>query len=98
MQLIVHPNGQIRCLYSETINLTQLGRLLIRRGSYVEPDELGQWRADLGPCMGPILGPFGERSEALAAEERWLLEHWLTLAAASVSFLEAEQIALAIIA
>ena len=98
MQLIVHPSGQICCLYSETINLAQLGRLLIRRGSHVEPNDQGQWHADLGPCAGPILGPFAQRSDALAAEEHWLLEHWLAFAAMGVCSFEAEQIAMAIIA
>jgi hypothetical protein len=96
MQLIVHPNGQARCLYSETIDLAQLGRLVIRRGSYVEPDDRGHWRADLAPCAGPVLGPFGQRSEALAAEEHWLLEHWLAFAMLATGPLEAERIALAI--
>jgi len=80
MQLLIEPDGTVRCLYREAIELAQLGTLLIRRGSYVEPDEQGQWRADLAPSAGPVLGPFRQRSEALAAEEAWLTEHWLTLA------------------
>lgn len=36
--------------------------------SYVEPDAGEFWRAD----MGPVLAPFRNRMEALAAEREWL--------------------------
>jgi len=29
------------------------------------------------PALGPVLGPFLNRSAALAAERDWLLENWL---------------------
>ena len=32
------------------------------------------WVADLRISGGPVLGPFAERAEAIAAEERWLTE------------------------
>ena len=78
MQLIVEPGGNVRCVYDETIPLTALGRLTIKRGSHVEPNSNGQWLADLSPVAGPVLGPFENRSEALTAERRWLEEHWLS--------------------
>jgi hypothetical protein len=77
MQLVIHGDGSCRCLYSETIDLQQLGALSIRRASHVEPDALGHWYADLSPVSGPLLGPFLARSEALAAEESWILAHHL---------------------
>lgn len=77
MQLVIDPQGQVRCLYSETIDLAKLGALSIRRGSFVEPNEEGQWTADLAPVGGPCLGPFRNRSDALAAEVAWLEQHWL---------------------
>lgn len=77
MELLIEPSGSIRCLYGEAIDLAQLGRLSIRRGSRVEPDEQGHWTADLSPVAGPVLGPFATRSEALAAEVAWLRAHWL---------------------
>jgi hypothetical protein len=77
MQLMIDPHGQVRCLYDEAIDLTALGTLVIQRASHVEPDEHGHWLADLSPVGGPSLGPFGKRSEALAAEQVWLEEHWL---------------------
>ena len=78
MQLLVEPGGAVRCIYSEQVDLSALGRPTIRRGSHVEPTEDGRWTADLSPVNGPVLGPFDCRSQALAAEVRWLEEHWLT--------------------
>jgi len=77
MQLLIHPTGVVRCVYSEDVNLAALGRLSIQRGSHVEPTSTGQWTADMFPVNGPILGPFEIRTEALSAEVNWLNEHWL---------------------
>jgi len=77
MQLIISPDGSIRCIYAETIDLAKLGRLTISRGSHVEPDEKGRWFADLAPVGGPQLGPFRNRSDALIAEAAWLDAYWL---------------------
>jgi hypothetical protein len=77
MELVIEPTGSVRCLYGEAIDLTQLGPLAIRRGSYVEPDGDGNWLCDLAPVGGPVLGPFPSRSQALAAEVAWLSAHWL---------------------
>ena len=78
MQLLIKPDGAVRCLYDEAIDLHALGRLVIARGSHVEPDRHGRWFADLAPVGGPCLGPFQSRSQALEAENRWLEAHWLT--------------------
>ena len=78
MQLVVDPNGAIRCVYDEQLDLQALGHVNIQRGSHVEPTADGQWLADLSPVSGPVLGPFGLRTLALAAERQWLEEHWLT--------------------
>jgi hypothetical protein len=80
MDLVIDPAGEVRCLYGESIVLASIGELSIRRASHVEPDDEGSglaWWADLSPSGGPRLGPFARRSEALAAEERWLLAHRL---------------------
>lgn len=77
MKLIIAPNGSARYIYNETIDLRRLGKLTIARGSHVEPNDDGSWHADLKPVNGPILGPFRQRSDALAAELRWLEAHWL---------------------
>lgn len=78
MRLLIHPNGQVTCLYDEAIDLASLGSLAINRASHVEPDAEGRWYADLSPVGGPTLGPFDVRSEALDAEREWLEANWLT--------------------
>jgi hypothetical protein len=75
MQLVIAPGGTLRCLYSELLDLRALGCPTIMRASHVEPDEHGHWLADLAPVHGPLLGPFCCRSEAIAAETRWLEEN-----------------------
>lgn len=77
MQALVAPNGVLRAIYDETIDLAALGRPVIRRASHVEPDQTGRWFADLSPLNGPRLGPFDLRSQALAAEQAWIEAHWL---------------------
>ena len=77
MELLISPAGLTRCVYGEEIDLTQLGSLTIRRGSYVEPTDDGQWMVDLSPVGGPRLGPFAVRSAALTEEVAWLSRHWL---------------------
>ena len=78
MNIVVAPDGTARCVYGEAVDLHALGDVEVRRASHVEPDGRGRWRADLSPVRGPVLGPFARRSDALAAEARWLDEHWLT--------------------
>ena len=77
MRLRIDPDGTVRCVYAEAIDLSALGTPTIRRASHVEPDEYGQWWADLSPVGGPMLGPFPSRTPALDAELAWLEEHWL---------------------
>ena len=67
MQLVINRSGGVRCIYDELLLLAELGRLSIQRGSHVEPDDAGQWTADLSPVGGPLLGPFETRSAALDA-------------------------------
>jgi hypothetical protein len=75
MELHINSQGDVRCLYAETIPLGELGTLQITRASHVEPDALGRWWAELSPVGGPKLGPFVYRSEALEAERMWLEAH-----------------------
>ena len=77
MTIIVQPDGGLRCLYAEDIDLAAIGHLAIQRASHVEPDANGRWIADLSPVSGPALGPYAARSEALAAEAAWLERHRL---------------------
>lgn len=77
MDLLINPTGGIRCVYDESIDLSSIGQVSIRRGSHVEPTPNGQWTADLSPVNGPLLGPFATRTDALTAEVTWLRGHWL---------------------
>ena len=72
MELVIDTRGQVRCIYDEAIELAALGKLNIKRASYVEPDREGRWWADLAPSGGSRLGPFAKRSQALSAELRCL--------------------------
>jgi hypothetical protein len=73
MELVVGVDGGVRCIYDESLDLRALGKLQITRASHVEPDPDGNWWADMGPVGGPVMGPFGTRGEALAAERGWLM-------------------------
>ena len=73
MELVVGVDGMARCIYDEAVELREIGKLQITRASHVEPDAEGFWWADMGPVDGPVLGPYGSRSEALVAEREWLL-------------------------
>jgi len=72
MDLIIDPGGVATCIYGEEIELFTLGTVSIRRASNVEPDDTGNWWADMAPSGGAMLGPFARRSEALVAEAQWL--------------------------
>ena len=77
VELVIDPKGTVRCIYAETIDLHVLGQPVICRASHVEPDEEGNWWADLSPVDGPRLGPYSQRSDALRGEQDWLQAHWL---------------------
>ena len=77
MELVINSSGDIRCVYGEEVNLSELGRLSIQRGSHVEPTADGQWTADMSPVQGPQLGPFDCRTQALEAVVAWLNQYWL---------------------
>ena len=77
MELLINPSGIVRCVYDESIDLSQIGKVDIRRASHVEPTLDGGWVADLSPVAGPKLGPFQNRSEAIRAELNWLQANWL---------------------
>jgi hypothetical protein len=77
MRLLIDPQGTVHAIYGEEIDLGALGQLTIRRASHVEPDKTGRWWVDFSPIGGPRLGPYRNRTAALAAEQEWLTNHWL---------------------
>jgi hypothetical protein len=74
MELVLGVDGVARCIYDEALDLREIGKLQITRASHVEPDRDGFWWADMGPVDGPVLGPYGSRTEALGAERGWLTQ------------------------
>jgi hypothetical protein len=64
--------GTAQTIYNEKIDLNELGKVTHTRASHVEPDENGEWVADLSLVGGPKLGPFKRRSEAITREIEWL--------------------------
>ena len=76
MQLVIAPDGEVRCLYAEPIDLTTLARPSIFRQS-----RRADTRRPLDRRHGFAVGataravPLG--SEALEAERTWLEEYWL---------------------
>ena len=77
MDVIIAPDGQLRHIYDDNIDLTALGQVRISRASQVEPDASGHWLANLSLVGGPVLGPFLRRADALAAEVAWLEQNSL---------------------
>ena len=77
MELVVGVDGMARCIYDEALDLREIGKLQIKRASHVEPDRDGFWWADMGPVDGPVLGPYGSRTEALRAERGWLAARYV---------------------
>lgn len=82
-QIMIDADGRITAVYADGLPWEQIAMDLagetvdIQRASHVEPAGGGRWTADMGPVGGPVLGPFDERSEALAAETLWLRQNHL---------------------
>lgn len=69
----ITPEGAVNFIWSDDLaDMLEIGAGKIARASHVEPNEEGQWEADLSPVGGPKLGPFRLRNEALTAEVEWL--------------------------
>ena len=83
IRLRVSGGGWIKAVHHDALAWQRLGSVLIQLGSHVEPTANGEWTADLSPVGGPVLGPFAKRGAALAAEVRWLEQHWLATNCAS---------------
>jgi len=53
-ELVVGTDGDVRCVYDESLDRRALGKLQITRASHVEPDSDGNWWADIGPVDGRV--------------------------------------------
>ena len=72
MKIKVQPDGTITHIYTEELDLSDMGKTTTKRASHVEPNDNNKWTADLAQSSGPVLAPFDKRPEALAAEVEWL--------------------------
>lgn len=77
--LKIAPDGEVTSLYSDQLDLRELGQVRIARASHVEPTAKGcHWVVDLRPSGGGVYAvdeagqEFTTRAEALAFERRWL--------------------------
>jgi hypothetical protein len=79
----VEADGVAHCIYDETLDLGALVKLQTTRASHVEPDAEGSWWADMGPSGGPMLGPYGSRSEAEGGFSRYFFRHLSPMASSN---------------
>jgi hypothetical protein len=77
LKIKVQPDGTITHIYTEKLDLSSIGKPTTKRASCVEPTMDNKWTVDLALSSGPVLGLFNKRSEALAAEVKWLEENIL---------------------
>lgn len=76
--ITINPDGSIEFIWADELApLLEAGEATIKRASHVEPNECGQWVADMSPVGGPVLEPCALRAEALKLEEAWLLANRL---------------------
>ena len=73
VSLFFHPDGQVRCLYTEALNLAALGKLNIARASAVEFDNATQ-RWQVLDCVGEVLFTHPSRQACLDWEQDHLYE------------------------
>jgi len=75
LTVLIDEAGRLHFVYDDALaGLLSLGKSETVRVSHVEPAP-GGWVASMAPVGGADLGPYRLRSEALAAERRWLREH-----------------------
>ena len=69
MHILIDAQGGVRCVYSETVDLAQLGHMTISRGSHVEPDAVKP--DSLSICQSDAQR--GLYAQAMAGYLRWRL-------------------------
>jgi hypothetical protein len=70
-KLRITPDGRIRGLWSDDIQLGKLGVLSVRRASHVEFDgECQHWTVSLAQAPGRVLFRSSNRNDALAWEHQ----------------------------
>jgi len=70
--LNISTAGDIKCLYTELLDLSDLGEMTVRRASLVEwDDDRRGWTVAM-PNGSFLAGPFVSRSEAI----KWEIAYW----------------------
>jgi hypothetical protein len=64
----IDTDGVITCIYTENIDLNELGSVTTKRGSHVEPANNNSWYCDLSPLGHPVFDGFRTRTAALEFE------------------------------
>lgn len=75
MDIFIKPDGAVQALYTDDFDFETLGKREISKASYIEVDEQSQFWSDLSPVDGPRLGPFYKRSQAIKAEQDWIVQN-----------------------
>lgn len=72
MCFLIKDDGDVDCLYTDKINLKEIGKLDVSRASTVEWDnDIQGWVVDI-LIDGHKIGPFDSREDALCAEVEYL--------------------------
>ena len=72
----IGPTGTITAIYDDRLSdFLMSGKTTIIRASFVEPNESGEWVADMSPLGGPKLPACKLREHALQVERGWLEAH-----------------------
>ena len=58
MQLVIQPDGTVRCVYGETVDLHASAGWRSSEAPTWSRLTMARWQADLSPVGGPVLGPF----------------------------------------
>jgi hypothetical protein len=78
MKLVINKEGAIQTIAEDDLSfVSSLGDCNAQRASHVNPVKHNGkllWSADLSPVGGPVLGPFGTRTEAIKSEIEWLYQ------------------------
>lgn len=77
--ITVRKDGTIEFIYDDDLKgfIDDNKEKKVFRASHVEPNENGDWYADLSPINGPKLTGFKTRQAALNAEVAWIQNNYL---------------------
>lgn len=75
-EIVFDDDGLASFVHSDHLaGLIDGGVAVIERASHVEPSGV-EWIADMAPVGGPVLGPYENRGDALAAEVGYISRNY----------------------